>query len=277
MLFSQISIFLFLMPLLPPAQSGDEVEIGIVEKLGDRLPADITLTDEAGRPTALKDLLDKPTVLALVYYECPGLCGPLMDGIRTLVDKAAEIDLVPGKEYTILTVSFDPRENADLASLKKANYFTALKTRIQPDGWRFLTGDADNIKRLADAVGFQYRKVDDKSFNHTAALAVLAPGGKITRYLHGTTFLPFDLKMSLIEAAQGTVGASVTRGVGPRLLLYCFSYDPQGRRYAFNILKIVGTASLVFVIGIAGFLIYHGRKRATTKPSPGTQTPSQGK
>ncbi|OHB77027.1 MAG: hypothetical protein A2Z34_08805, partial [Planctomycetes bacterium RBG_16_59_8] len=238
----------------------DEVEVGIVERLGDSVPSDITLIDESGKAVTLREIADKPILLSLVYYNCPGLCTPLMNGIRQLLE---ETDELPGKEYTILTVSFNEEEKHELAARKKESYIASLRRPIAPEGWRFFTADAANIRRLTEAVGFRYKKVG-QDFNHTAALTVIAPGGKIVRYLHGTTFLPFDLKMALTEAHEGRVGGSTTR-TGSKLLLYCYSYDPESRRYTFNILKITATFSLLTVLSIAGFLVFRSKRRKPGK------------
>lgn len=226
--------------------------VGIVDKLGSTIPLDAVFHGERGETVALKQLFDKPVILALVYYQCPGICGPLLDGLRKVVDQS---DLVPGKDYTIVTISFDDRETPELATAKKKNYLASLSKKIPEDGWRFLTGDETSIRRITDAVGFGFKKEGD-TFLHAATLIALSPEGKIARYLYGTSFLPLDLQMAVIEASEGKTGTTISK-----VLKYCFSYDPEGRRYTFNVLKVFGLISIAFVLSVAGFVTLKGRMR----------------
>lgn len=215
------------------------VEIGIEEHLGDYVPLDLQFVDEEGDTVVLGELMELPTVLNLVYYSCPGLCSPLLDGVVEVLDK---LDLQPGQDYQVLTVSFNPRESAALAREKKRNYFAAFRQRpdYPPGAWRWLVGDSLNIARLTQAVGFRYQK-SGEGYLHSAAVMVLGSDGKISRYLYGITFLPFDLKMAIIEASEGRVGPTISR-----LLQLCFNYDPEGRRYVFNFLRVAGVLILLF-------------------------------
>ncbi len=234
-------------------ESGAAVDIGIEEKLGNHVPLSLILRDETGVETTLGELIDRPTILSLVYYRCPGICSPLMSGIAEVLSK---LDLDPTKDFLVLTVSFDPTESSDLARDKKVNYLKAIgSTDFPAEGWRFLTGDSTSIATLTDAVGFRYRK-EGKDFLHTASLIVLSPEGKVARYVNGITFLPFEIKMALLEASQGRTGPTISK-----VLLYCFSYDPEGRRYVFNILKVSGTVILFFAGVFISFLIFGGRKK----------------
>ena len=128
-----------------------DAEVGIDEKLGDTVPLDLEFLDENGNPVTLGDLIDGPTVLSLVYFKCPGICGPLMGGVADVIEK---MDMVPGTDYRVLTISFDPSETPDLARRKKATYFKVVRRPLGEDGWRFLTGDAAAVDALTDAVGF---------------------------------------------------------------------------------------------------------------------------
>lgn len=218
-------------------------ELGIYEKLDQFIPDDIILTDENYNEVNIKDKIDKPTVIALVYYECPGLCSPLLEGVADVITKA-KIDL--GTEYQVFTISFDPTEKPKLAKDKKATYAKLVKGKDVENGWTWFTGDSTNINNLLNSLGYKVKKADEE-FIHPGAIIVLSPEGKITRYLHGTYFLPFDLKMSVIEASEGRSGPTINK-----VLKYCFSYDPEGKKYVINITKISG--SLIILLAISMFL-----------------------
>jgi protein SCO1/2 len=238
-----------------PAQSDTDVEIGVVEKLNQYIPLDALLVNENGDTVVIGDLIDKPTILNFVYYRCPGICSPLMDGLADVMDA---MDLELGKDYQALTISFDPRETTVLAIRKKNNYLNLMdKKEEAKEGWRFFTGDSINIKKLTDATGFRYKSTGN-DFIHAAALIIVDPHGKITRYLNGIYFLPFEMKMTLLDAAEGKAGPTINR-----VLQYCYSYDPEGQKYALNIFKVTGT--LIIFMGLILFLVLVlFRKRKTT-------------
>lgn len=225
----------------------DPPDLGIYEKLDAYLPDDIVLTDENYNAVNLKEAIDKPTVIALVYYECPGICSPLLEGVADVITQA-KIDL--GTEYQVFTVSFDPDEKPKLAKDKKANYAKLVKGKDVENGWTWFTGDSANISKLLDALGYKVKK-EGAEFIHPAAIMVLSPDAKITRYLHGTYFLPFDLKMAVIEASEGRSGPTINK-----VLQYCFSYDPQGKKYVLNFTKVSGSIIIFLALALfAGLLI----------------------
>lgn len=237
------------------AQSEADVEIGVVEKLDQYIPLDALLIDEHGDTVLIGDLLDKPTILNFVYYRCPGICSPLMDGLADAMDGN---DLVLGEDYQALTISFDAREGTFLAVKKKNNYLNLMEKKEQAEkGWLFFTSDSVSIARLTDAAGFRYKPTGN-DFIHSATLIILDPGGKITRYMNGIYFLPFELKMSLMEAAEGKSGPTVNR-----VLQYCYSYDPEGQKYVLNITKISATLILFFAVVLLLVLFLY-KKRKTT-------------
>jgi protein SCO1/2 len=236
-----------------------EPEIGVIEKLDTFIPEDIMVIDENNQSVQLLSLIDKPTILNLVYYRCPGICSPIMESLANVVDRT---DMVPGQDFQILTVSFDPTEGTELAQQKRNNYFYLIKREFDPDGWRFFTADSANARNLTDQVGFKYKKVGF-DYIHTATIIVLSPQGKITRYLQGVYYLPFDVKMAVVEAAEGKSGPSISR-----VLAYCYSFDPAGQRYVFDITKIAGTLILFFGVVIFLFLLIRYR---TKKPIPKEQ------
>jgi protein SCO1 len=227
--------------------------VGIDEKYGQMVPLNITLIDEYGKPVKLSDLTaGKPIVLTLVYYRCPGICSPLLTGLTRTVDIT---DLVPGKDYVLITVSFDPSETYITASEKKKNYFELMKhKKLSNEDWRFLTADSATIALLTDAIGFRYIKKDN-DYVHSAVVTLLSPEGKVTRYLTGTEFLPLDLKLGVMEAAEGKVGTTISKVVS-----LCYSYDPEGKQYVLNVTRIAGTGIIFLLVVFVSVLVFRKRK-----------------
>ena len=223
------------------AQDGviPQAVIGVDEKLGDNLPEGIRLIDEQGDTTLLEDYIDKPTILTLVYYRCPGICTPLMEGVSVAIDRT---DLELGEDYQVLTISFDPTETTELAVNKKRNHLTLMTSDKAQEHWKFFTSDSSSIIRLTDAVGFRYKRTGN-DYIHSATLVVVSPQGKITRYLNGTYFLPFEVKMAVLEASEGKVGPTINK-----ILQYCYSYDPTGQTYVLNITKVAGILIVFFSV-----------------------------
>jgi protein SCO1/2 len=237
-----------------PEQKSD---IGVDEKLGQSVPLDLMLIDEEGNRVSLRSLIDhKPSILTLNYFRCTSLCTPLLNGVAEMLQKT---DMTPGKDFQVLTVSFDPRDDAELAQHKKENYIKQLGPAFPKTAWRFLTGDPVSTKRLADSVGFRFAKRDD-SYVHPGAIMVLSPEGQVSRYLYGITFLPFDVKMAVNEAAQGRTGPTVAR-----LLRFCFSYDPAGRRYSLSITRVAAGFTVLLALGFGVTMAI--RRRRPAKPA----------
>jgi protein SCO1/2 len=214
-------------------------DVGFDEKLGQTIPLNLKFIDETGETVTLKQLIDKPVILTIVYYNCPGLCSPLLNSVSKVVD---QMDLVPGKDYKIITISFNPKETYLLASDKKKNYFAGMKKHIPDDSWRFLVGDSANIAGITNAVGFNYIP-QGNDFIHGAAIMAISPTGKIARYMYGTEFQPLDVKLALTEASEERTGPAITK-----LLQLCFSRDPSGKMVV-NITRIAG-GSIVFLIAV---------------------------
>ncbi|MDZ7399585.1 MAG: SCO family protein [candidate division KSB1 bacterium] len=235
------------------ARAQDEkIEVGIIEKLGQYIPKDVFFYDERGDSVALKDMIDKPTILSFVYFRCPTICPRMLAELSVLLEKIA---LEPGKDFNLITISFDPTDTPASAADKKMNFMKSIQRPLPENAWRFLTGDINNIARITEAVGYRFKK-DRQDFIHPSAIIALSPEGKIVRYIMGLSYLPFDVKMAVIEAAEGRVGPTINK-----VLLYCFSYDPQGRTYAMNITKITGTIILFLVAVFAIFLVAKSRTR----------------
>lgn len=263
--FIQSGIFIFLFfitftvagqAIIDPTAGNDDVEIGIVEHLDAYLPDSISLTNEKGEKVWLSGLIDKPTVLNFVYFRCPGICSPLMEGVADVMDKS---DMVPGKDYQVLTISFDPSETIDLGVMKKKNYLNLMtnkdKVNEAKSGWQFFVSDSASIVRVTNATGFRYKRTGN-DFLHAASLTVVSPDKKITRYLNGLRFLPFEWKMAMVEASKGQSGPTINK-----VLRFCFSYDPKGQTYVLNVTKISASLILTFALSLLLYLVLKKPKR----------------
>jgi len=217
-------------------------KVGIQEKLGQNIPLDAEVYDGQGRLVTLNDLVNKPTIFTFVYYRCPGICSPLLNELAKVVNK---LDLVIGKEYQILTISFDHREKPELAAEKQQSYLDLVGKDIDQNGWRFFTADSATIQRLTDAAGFYFMR-SGNDYVHAGALIVASPEGKITRYINGIQYLPFDVKMAVYEASTGTVTPTIAK-----ILTMCYSYDPEAHTYTLNVLRL----AMLLVVGLVGVFV----------------------
>jgi protein SCO1/2 len=268
-------ILLFLILCLPAAaqradQSPEELEgVDIVEHLGETIPLDLSFTDEDGKEITLRDYFHKgrPVILTLNYYSCPMLCTLQLNG---LVDTLQELQWTPGQEFEIVTATINPRETPQLAKLKKQNYIKDYGRPSAASGWHFLTGKEENIKKLADAVGFEY-KYDEKTnqYIHAAALIILTPEGKIGRYLYGVMYEPKTLRLSLLETSEGEIGSTLDRFV-----LYCFHYDAEKGTYAPAAMNIVRAVAILTasVLGILLISLWLREARKTRHPAEEPQS-----
>ena len=228
-LYSQTSLF------------NQQMQIGFEEKQGQYADLSTKLVNEAGDTVLLKDVITKPTILNLVYFQCAGTCSPLMWGISKFIDG---MDLQLGKDYEVVTISFDPTENIKLGINKKASYISTMKKKADSKNWLFFVSDSADIAKLTRSVGFDYQKVNDQ-YVHPTGLIALAADGKIVRYLRGIDFLPFDIKITLVEAAKGKIGPSINR-----LLAVCYGYDSKGNQFVFNVTRVSAIVILFIVITI---------------------------
>jgi len=236
---------------LPPALEGVEIQ----ERLGERVPLDATFTGPDGKPVRLAELFagGKPVVVALVYYNCPMLCGLVLSGMARSM---RESGLVLGQDYRAVAISFDPREHSALAAERQRGYLQSLGRPEAAASWPFLTGEEPEIKKVSGALGFRYA-YDEKTrqYAHAAALFVLGPDGKISRYLYGVEYPGRDLRLALVEAGEGRVGTSLDK-----ILLTCFRYDSQSRRYEPYVVGFIRIAALAVLGGLAVTLAIFWRR-----------------
>jgi protein SCO1/2 len=249
-------------PPPPPATPGVLQEVGFDQHLGETIPLDLAFRDETAASVKLSDYFGKkPVVLSLVYYKCPMLCTISLNGLAGALEV---LSFVPGQEFEVVTVSFDPAETPELAAAKKKAYLARYRRPGAHAGWHFLTGPKESVDALTRAVGFRYVWDEaTKQFAHPAGLLVLTPEGRISRYLFGVEYAPKDLRLALVDAAGGRIG-----NVADQLLLYCYRYDPQTGSYSASILNLVRLLGALTVVGLAGFMLMAGRKR---RPRPGSE------
>jgi len=252
--FALISYFAFPQQPINPVSSGSETEIGIDEHLDSYLPDGIVLINESGEKVLLENVIDKPTIINFVYFRCPGICSPLMEAVANVMDKS---DLVPGTDYQVLTISFDPSETIDLGIRKKVNYLGLMQSKAEEakKGWLFFTSDSISIARATNATGFRYKRTGN-DYLHAASLTVVSKEKKITRYLNGMFFQPFEWKMAIVEASKGQSGPTINK-----VLRYCYSYDPAGQTYVMNITKVSGTLILFFAVVLLLFLVLKPKRK----------------
>lgn len=253
--------FLLLHPEVVAAHSTEHSQqqelagtMGIDERLGFKIPLDASFRDETGKTVRLGDLITGPTLILPVYYSCTNVCNYLQvriaSALRSLNDR-------PGQDFRVISFSFDEQEIPEQAAKSKKMYLTAMSTPFPADSWRFLTGDRDSIHRLTDAIGFRFER-RGKDFIHPVASLVVARDGTIIRYLYGVTILPKDLALALVEARSGVAGVSIRK-----LVEYCFTFDPVGKTYVFNLLRISATVVILCSGGFLAYLLLTGKKRKT--------------
>ncbi|HMQ09777.1 MAG TPA: SCO family protein [Oligoflexia bacterium] len=227
--------------------------VQIQEKLGQSIDLNLAFVDQDGQKVLLKDVFskDKPTILSLVYYECPMLCTLVLNGITEVLGK---LKFKPGKDFDLVSVSIDADETPDLAKTKQTLYLQEAEIK-NAQAWPFLVGSETNIKALADSVGFnfEYDKSIDE-FAHPAVFFIISPSGKVSRYFYGVQHKPANLQLALTEASEGKVGSAFDK-----FLLYCYRYDPDSKGYVLMAWRVMRISALISVIAIALLLL--GLKR----------------
>jgi protein SCO1/2 len=232
--------------------------VGIEQHLNEQIPPALAFRDETGKSVQLADYFGKkPMILNLVYYQCPMLCGEVLSGLESAL-RVLKFDV--GKEFDVLTVSFDPKETPEMASAKKAEYLKRYGRPGATAGWHFLTGSQSSIDALTKAAGFQYQ-YDPKSgqFAHATAIMVLTPEGKIAQYYYGVEFAPKDLRLGLVQASENKIGTVVDQ-----VLLYCYHYDPDTGKYGAIISRVLQLSAGATILILGAFLVVMFRMGPTT-------------
>jgi protein SCO1/2 len=232
-------------------------DVGIDQKLNEQLPLDLVFADEAGVKRPLHDYFrGRPVVLSLVYYECPMLCTMELNGLLRVI---RVVPLDAGRDFDILTISFDPKEGAQLAAAKKDEYVRRYRRPTGEQGWHFLTGDEENIRKLTNAVGFRYRfDAVSGQWAHASGIMILTPEGRLSRYFYGVEYAGRDLRLGLVEASRGKISSPVDQ-----VLLYCFHYDPKTGKYSLAVLKMmrIAGAATVLALGVFWFSMYRSSRK----------------
>lgn len=225
--------------------------IGISEHLDQTIPLDLKFFNEDSVSVSLGQLINKPTVLSFVYYDCPGICTYLQEGMSDLI---ANSDLVLGKDYDVITISFNYRDKPSAAVMKKYNFTTNIPNENRKF-WTYLTGDSASINAILTSAGYKI-KIAGLDFSHPSGIIILSPKGKITRYFYGLTYLPFDFKLAVIEAQQG-----LSRPTINKILDFCFAYDQEGKKYSLQVTKVSATIIIFFAVILFIFLIVKSKRR----------------
>lgn len=237
---------------------------GFEQKLGERVPLDLTFRDEQGKSVKLSDLTaGKPIILNLAYFGCPMLCTEVVNG---MVEAISQVPYQIGQDYAILTVSFDPKEGPALAAEKKANYLKSLNQPGAGPGWHFLTGDQAEIDRLTAAVGFTYAwDPVGKQYGHASGIVVLTPDGQISHYFYGVRYPASDVRLALADASNGKIGSPVDK-----LLLFCFHYDATAGKYSVAVMNIIRAGGVLTLLAL-GLIIVPALRKTSTAAVPGTR------
>jgi protein SCO1 len=229
--------------------------VSIAQKLDTQIPLDLMFRDETGKVVRLRELFGKgrPVLLNFVYFNCPMLCPMVLEGTTTSLTHL-KFDI--GKEFDVITVSIDPRDKASAAAEKKEKYLRRYGRLHSSDGWHFLTGNEHSIEKLTEAVGFQY-EYDSRTdqFAHGAAILVLTPDGRTSRYFYGFEYKPRDLRLAIVEASSGKIGTATDQ-----FLLLCFHYDPTTGKYSQNAMLFARVGGVTTLIALMGFIFVLFRK-----------------
>jgi protein SCO1/2 len=236
---------------------------GIDQHLNAQIPLDLNFVDENGQPVQLRQYFgQKPVIITMVYFTCPMLCSEVLSGLTGTLVSMSKFNI--GREFNVLTVSFDPRDTPQAARETKTRYLRRYRRAGSEEGWHFLTGKQEQIQQLAQALGFRYTwDEQNQQYAHASGIMLLTPDGRISQYYYGIEYAPRDLEFGLIESSHGKIGTLIDKA----LLLYCYHYDPRQGKYGvaiFNVLRISATATIL-VLG--GFLFIMLRRERNAKQS----------
>jgi protein SCO1/2 len=240
---------------LPP-----ELEnVGVTEHLNGPVPGDALFRDHHGNMVRLGQYFDgrRPVLLNLVYFRCPMLCSMVMNATLNVLSRTA---WTVGEQFDVVTISIDPRDDVAGAAQKRRQVLERYGRAPAQRGWHFLTGDEATIRRVADAVGFQYRyDARQGQYAHPAVIFLLTPSGRVARYLYGIEYNPNDVRLGLLEASEGRSITTVER-----LIMFCYHYDPQGRKYvllARRVMQLGGAATMLLLGGLLAILWLRERRK----------------
>ncbi len=234
-----------------PGVPADLEGVDITPTLGEQVPLDAPFYDDDGREVTLRSYVDgtKPTLLVLAYFECPMLCTLVMNGT---VRAMQNITQVPGRDFELVLISFDPKETPAMAGPQKRSYMKMYGSDATAAGWHFLTGSEESIRSVADAVGFHYKWVEERQeYAHGSGIFFLTPDGKLSRFLGGIVFESLDVRLALLEASEGKIG-----NAAEQIILFCYHYDPTTGRYAPAAAQIMSIASGFSLLLLLGFLAF---------------------
>lgn len=238
----------------------DLKDIGIDEHLGEQFDLSLTFKNEDGQEVPLQTYFKKgkPVLITLIYFNCPSLCNFHLNGLTEVFKQVDGWTI--GDQFDVISISIDPKEGSELAKNKKESYIESYGKKEAASGWHFLTGSQENITKIAQQVGFKYKWVESTGeFAHTAVAYIITPEGKISRYLYGIGFSPKVLRLSMIEASNGTIGTIVDKFV-----LYCFQYDPNKKNYAFyayNAMRAGAGVSAIILLSFLGVFWLRNRRK----------------
>lgn len=250
-LFSALFLTLTLISGKTSAQVDQSPEVGVVEHLGDTVPLGLDFLNEKSEKVTLRQLINKPTILSFVYFDCPGLCSPLLEGVGDVIKKS---DLKLGKDYQVITISFNYRDTPDKAKAKK-DRFVERYSKGNGDGWIFLTTDSVSIHNITHSTGFITKQVGF-DFVHPSAIIAVSPDGMITRYLYGLTYMPVDFKMAITEASKNMPTTSIQK-----IMKICYTYDDDSKRFALDVTKITASLIIFFLLVFALVFLLKPKKK----------------
>lgn len=249
-------------------------DVGFDQRMGERVPLDLTFRDAEGKTVRLGDYFgERPVMLSLVYFSCPMLCPMTLNGLSASL-KALSFDV--GEGFDVVVVSFNPAEGPEQAAEARERAIHRYGRAGTEDGWHFLTGDAEAIARLTEAVGFRYSYDEERGqFAHGAGLVALTPQGEIARYFFGIEYPPRDLKLALVEAGEGQIGTAVDQ-----IVLYCFQYDPATGQYTwsawtFLALRIAGAVTVLSLFAFVLLMLRRERRIRREAQQGSSQEPGQ--
>lgn len=230
-------------------------QVGLDQHLNQQIPLDLTFKDENGQPVQLKQYFgSRPVILSLVYFQCPMLCSQVLSGMAGAFNGIRRFSV--GRDFDVLTVSFDPRDTPENAAESKKTYLQRYRRAGAAQGWHFLTGNKQAIDALAGAVGFRYAwDPQIQQFAHASGIMLLTPDGRLAQYYYGIEYAPRDLQLGIIEASQGKIGS-----LADKFILYCYHYDPARGKYGAVVFNILRVSALATLLTLGGFMIIMFRR-----------------